>query len=307
MDMLIDGRWTGPPRTATAYRFSIRRPVRQLEYHARRHGERRRSRRRRGTGRRGGDGGHAGLAALRDARSQSPAASRPTRQNSARFSVARTASALARRRARSASPPAFSAATPRKPSASSGAPSRSTPFPGREKSLALTMRRPLGVVAAIVPFNYPVELWSHKVAGGLAAGNAVITKAPEDCPLTMAEIARYLEEEGLPRAGASVPHRRRRRRRGACPAPGVQMIAMTGSTAAGRRILEAAAPDPQEGPSRTRRQRRDHRLRATPTSMRPRTRLSPGRFTSGNGQICCAVKRVLVERSGVTSRLLAAV
>ena len=56
-----------------------------------------------------------------------------------------------------------------------------------------------GVVAAIVPFNYPVELWSHKVAGGLAAGNAVITKTPEDCPLAVIEISRYLEEAGLPR------------------------------------------------------------------------------------------------------------
>ena len=53
-------------------------------------------------------------------------------------------------------------------------------IPGREKSLAITTRQPLGVIVAIVPFNYPVELWSHKVAGGLAAGNAVITKTPED-------------------------------------------------------------------------------------------------------------------------------
>ena len=72
-------------------------------------------------------------------------------------------------------------------------------IPGRERSLAITMRQPLGVIVAIVPFNYPVELWSHKVAGGLAAGNAVITKTPEDCPLAVIEISRYLEEAGLPR------------------------------------------------------------------------------------------------------------
>ncbi len=56
---------------------------------------------------------------------------------------------------------------------------RATPLdsvPGREGGLAITLRQPRGVVAAIVPFNYPAELWSHKAAGALAAGNAVITK-----------------------------------------------------------------------------------------------------------------------------------
>ena len=51
-----------------------------------------------------------------------------------------------------------------------------------------SMRQPLGVVAAIVPFNYPVELWSHKVAGGLAAGNAVLA-LPVETRLTPAETA----------------------------------------------------------------------------------------------------------------------
>ena len=77
-------------------------------------------------------------------------------------------------------------------------------IPGREKSLAITMRQPLGVIAAIVPFNYPVELWSHKVAGGLAAGNAVVTKTPEDCPLAILQVAEYLEAEGLPRGAHQV-------------------------------------------------------------------------------------------------------
>ena len=178
-------------------------------------------------------------------------------------------------------------------------------IPGREKSLALTMRRPLGVIAAIVPFNYPVELWSHKVAGGLAAGNAVITKAPEDCPLTMARIARYMEEEGLPRAahqfltgGAAVGE-------ALVKAEGVQMIAMTGSTAAGKRIMEVAAPTLKKvhlelGGNDATIVCADADIDATADA------LVAGRFTSGNGQICCAVKRVLVERP-VFERLLAAV
>ena len=109
--------------------------------------------------------------------------------------------------------------------------------PGLERSLAITMRQPLGVVAAIVPFNYPAELWSHKAAGALAAGNAVITKPPEECPLTVIRIAEMMETAGLPKAahqvvtglgevvGAALVR-----------AEGVQLVTMTGSTAAGGRF-----------------------------------------------------------------------
>ncbi len=124
------------------------------------------------------------------------------------------------------------------------------------------MRKPLGVVAAIVPFNYPVELWSHKVAGALAAGNAVITKTPEDCPLTVIEIS-PLPGGGRPAARRAPGRDRPGETVGAAlvKADGVQMIAMTGTTEAGRAILEDAAADAEEGAPRARRQRRHHRLR----------------------------------------------
>jgi acyl-CoA reductase-like NAD-dependent aldehyde dehydrogenase len=168
-------------------------------------------------------------------------------------------------------------------------------IPGREKSLAITMRRPLGVIAAIVPFNYPVELWSHKVAGGLAAGNAVITKTPEDCPLAVIEIARYLEEAGLPPGAHQVLTGGRDVGEMLVRAEGVQMVAMTGSTAAGRRILEVAAQTLKKvhlelgGNDAT-------IICGDADIERTADALVAGRFTSGNGQICCAVKRVLVER-----------
>ena len=69
---------------------------------------------------------------------------------------------------------------------------------GNERHFAFTIRQPLGVVAAIVPFNYPVELWGHKAAAALAAGNAVISKPPSACPLTLLKIAELMEECGLP-------------------------------------------------------------------------------------------------------------
>ncbi|KKC40924.1 hypothetical protein WH87_01840 [Devosia epidermidihirudinis] len=178
-------------------------------------------------------------------------------------------------------------------------------IPGREKSLALTTREPVGVVVAIVPFNYPVELWSHKVAGGLAAGNAVITKPPEDCPLVMLEIARYLEEAGLPKAAHQVVTGGREVGEALVRSPGVQMITMTGSTAAGIRILEVAAKTLKKvhvelGGNDATIVCEDADIPAVAAA------LVAGRFTSGNGQICCAVKRVLVQRS-VYAPLLEAV
>ena len=167
--------------------------------------------------------------------------------------------------------------------------------PGRETSLAITIRQPRGVVVAIVPFNYPVELWSHKAAGALAAGNAVITKPPEECPLTVIRIAAFLEEAGLPRAAHQVVTGPGETVGAALVrAPGVQMVAMTGSTAAGRHIAHAAADTLKKvhlelgGNDAT-----IVCADADPQSVA--SDLIAGRFTSGNGQICCAVKRVLVD------------
>jgi acyl-CoA reductase-like NAD-dependent aldehyde dehydrogenase len=177
-------------------------------------------------------------------------------------------------------------------------------IPGREKSFAVTTRRPLGVIAAIVPFNYPVELWSHKVAGGLAAGNAVITKTPEDCPLAILEISRYLEEAGVPAGGHQVLTGGRDVGEALVRSAGVQMVAMTGSTAAGKRILEVAAQTLKKvhlelGGNDATIVCDDADIETTADA------LISGRFTSGNGQICCAVKRVLVARP-LYERLLAA-
>ena len=74
-----------------------------------------------------------------------------------------------------------------------------------------TVRQPIGVVAAIVPFNYPIELHAHKGPAALAAGNAVIVKPPSDCPLTLLKIAEILEQSGLPEGAHQTPHLR------ACP------------------------------------------------------------------------------------------
>jgi len=167
--------------------------------------------------------------------------------------------------------------------------------PGMENHFAVTIRQPLGVVAAIVPFNYPVELYAHKAAAALAAGNAVIAKPPSQCPLTLLRIAQLLEEAGLPKAahqmvtgpGEIVGDYLAR-------SPGVNMITVTGSTSVGIQISQLAAAT----------LKRVHLelggndptiIFADADLEKAAEAIILGRLARGNGQICCAVKRVFVS------------
>ncbi len=73
--------------------------------------------------------------------------------------------------------------------------------PGTEGKVAITRRFPLGVVLAITPFNFPLNLSLHKIAPAFAAGNATILKPPPQAPLTGARLARMFHDAGAP-AGA---------------------------------------------------------------------------------------------------------
>jgi acyl-CoA reductase-like NAD-dependent aldehyde dehydrogenase len=64
--------------------------------------------------------------------------------------------------------------------------------------LAYTLREPLGVVAAIVPWNFPLLLAARKIAPALAAGNTIVVKPPEEASLSILRLARILGEAGLP-------------------------------------------------------------------------------------------------------------
>ena len=72
--------------------------------------------------------------------------------------------------------------------------------PGGEGKLGFTIRVPCGVVVAIAPFNFPLNLMSHKIGPALAAGNAVIAKPSSDTPLTALRLTELLLESGLPPA-----------------------------------------------------------------------------------------------------------
>jgi succinate-semialdehyde dehydrogenase/glutarate-semialdehyde dehydrogenase len=101
---------------------------------------------------------------------------------------------------------------------------------------------PIGVVAAIVPWNYPVDLYAWKVAPALAAGCPVIAKPPHDAPLAIARVVAALAEAGAP-AGALADLPGKGELGAAMVShPGIDAITATVSTATGRQIAAAAAP-----------------------------------------------------------------
>ncbi|MFN0055895.1 MAG: aldehyde dehydrogenase family protein [Planctomycetales bacterium] len=70
--------------------------------------------------------------------------------------------------------------------------------PGAQGKFGFTLRVPCGIVAAITPFNFPLNLVAHKVGPALAAGNAVLIKPASDTPLSALALVEILLEAGLP-------------------------------------------------------------------------------------------------------------
>jgi acyl-CoA reductase-like NAD-dependent aldehyde dehydrogenase len=105
-----------------------------------------------------------------------------------------------------------------------------------------TRREPVGVVAAITPWNSPLLLLTWKLAPALAAGNTVVVKPSEHSPASTAAFAEVLHEAGLP-AGVLNVVTAWDRETGAALAGhrGVDKVAFTGSTATGVRVAQAAA------------------------------------------------------------------
>jgi len=113
--------------------------------------------------------------------------------------------------------------------------------PGCADTFGFTIRVPCGVVVAITPFNFPLNLVCHKVAPALAAGNSVVLKPASDTPLVALKLVEILLEAGLPPLGISCPV-------GPgnvigdplCADPRVRKISFTGSRDVGEHIMKTA-------------------------------------------------------------------
>ncbi len=112
----------------------------------------------------------------------------------------------------------------------------------RDNAFTFTLRQPVGVVGAIVPWNFPFLLSSWKIAPALAAGNTVVLKPASQTPLTALKFAELTQEAGVPEGvfnvvtgpGGKVGMAMVRD-------PRVDKIAFTGSTEVGKQIMREAA------------------------------------------------------------------
>ncbi len=164
----------------------------------------------------------------------------------------------------------------------------------------MTFREPLGVVALIVPWNFPLPIACWKIAPALAAGNTVVLKPAELTPLTALELEKLALEAGLPEGVLNVvvgPGRVAGER--LVEHPDVAKVAFTGSTAVGRRIGQLASQQIKRvtlelgGKSAN--------LIFADADLEAAASAAPLAVFGNAGQDCCARSRILVERSALDS------
>lgn len=166
----------------------------------------------------------------------------------------------------------------------------------QQQAMGLVVRRPIGVVGAIIPWNFPLTLLANKIAPALAAGNTVVAKPASTTPLSTLRLAELLNEAGLPAGvlnvvtgpGRVVGEELIRH-------PAVRKIGFTGETQTGRQVMASAAPEIKRvtlelGGSDPAIVCDDADLDVAAKSI------AIGRFFNA-GQACLAVKRVYVMDS----------
>ncbi|MGK5543685.1 aldehyde dehydrogenase family protein [Streptomyces sp. URMC 127] len=161
--------------------------------------------------------------------------------------------------------------------------------------LDVTFHEPLGVVAVIAPWNFPMPIAAWGLAPALAAGNAVLLKPAETTPLTALRLAELALEAGLPEGLFQVLP-------GAGPVagnalvehPGVAKVVFTGSTAVGKQIMAKCAA----GVKRVTLELggKSPNIVFADADVELAAATAPGSFLDNTGQDCCARSRILVQR-----------
>jgi aldehyde dehydrogenase (NAD+)/betaine-aldehyde dehydrogenase len=172
---------------------------------------------------------------------------------------------------------------------------RLPPLAGPGAAESVLLRQPVGVVTAITPYNYPVNMISWKVAPALAAGCSVVLLPSPRGALCSVAFARLAEEAGLPPGVLDLVPGDPRVGERLSSHPDVDMVTFTGSNAVGTAVMTAAAPTNKKlvlelgGKSPTVVLPGADLDRAVPPSIL--------RFCRNAGQGCGATTRILVHRS----------
>ncbi len=169
-------------------------------------------------------------------------------------------------------------------------------IPVKGNYLTYTLREPVGVVAAIVPWNFPLLLTTWKVGPALACGNTVIIKPASQTPLTALALGEIAIEAGLPPgvlnvltgSGATLG-------RQIVEHPGIDKIAFTGDTSTGREIMRGSADSLKRitlelgGKSAN--------IVLPDADLEAAVRGATTGIFYGKGEVCAAGSRLLVDRS----------
>ena len=165
--------------------------------------------------------------------------------------------------------------------------------PGSENRLAFTMRVPVGVVAAISPFNAPLSTVAHKVGPAIAAGNTVVLKPAGVTPLSAIALTRALTDAGLPAGYLSLlPGSGSRVGTTLVSHPDVRFVTFTGSTAVGRDIRR------NSGLARTHLELGSNSVSivSADADLELVTELVGRAGYRKSGQVCTSVQRILADR-----------
>lgn len=168
--------------------------------------------------------------------------------------------------------------------------------PGTDHTVLLAVREPLGVIACILPFNFPCWSFSIKAAPAIVSGNAVVVKPASDAPLTVLMLGRLLIEAGIPDGvvqiltggGATVGT-------WICEHEDVHGITLTGSTPVG--ILTARAAAGHLAHVTLELGGNDAFIVLEDADLDMAVEQVIGGRLSNNGQVCCSPKRYLVQES----------
>jgi acyl-CoA reductase-like NAD-dependent aldehyde dehydrogenase len=169
-------------------------------------------------------------------------------------------------------------------------------IPIADNAFTYTLREPVGVVAAITPWNFPLMLAVWKIAPALACGNTVILKPASNTSLSILKFAEYAREAGLPAGVLNiVPGRGSVVGNALVDHPGVDSIAFTGSTEVGRQLMARAAKTLKKislelgGKSPN--------IVFADSDLEQAARGALNAIFYGKGEVCAAGSRLLVEES----------
>jgi len=112
---------------------------------------------------------------------------------------------------------------------------------GQEKHYQMVTREPIGVIACVIPFNFPCDLYDQKVAPALMMGNAAIVLPSSDNPMTLMKLTELLTEAGVPDGAIQCLTAPGAVKEAATRDPRVHFVTLTGSTEIGIRTAEICA------------------------------------------------------------------